>query len=354
MIPSRNLETSQNDKILRHEFVGESTWAHDMRRDILTVAGFPTTVLILGPTGTGKELVARAIHAASPRCEGPFVSVDCAAMSGPLFASHLFGHIRGAFTGAARESLGAFRAADGGTIFLDEMGELEGELQAKLLRVLQQRTVVPVGSIHEMPIDVRIIAATNRDLEQEVRAHRFREDLYYRLNVVQLRTISLNRRREDIPLLVERTLCRLQVEYGIPSKPIHAEALAFLCAQDWPGNVRQLNNVVERALLFGAATEIRSEDCRCDETWESAAPAPAPRREEEVQPSRDSGETVPWPTMDAIERRHLLATLEHTAYNQTAAALLLGMDRNRLRREARRLLIDLSQSRPGRASVRPR
>ncbi|HEY6563969.1 MAG TPA: sigma-54 dependent transcriptional regulator [Pirellulaceae bacterium] len=333
------------------EFVGDSGWARRMRRDIVTIAGFPTTVLILGPTGTGKELIARAIHATSPRAAGPFVPIDCAAMTGALFAAHLFGHVRGAFTGAAGESLGAFRAAEGGTLFLDEMGELEPDLQAKLLRVLQQRTVVPVGGVHEMPIDVRIIAATNRDLAREVGAHRFREDLYYRLNVAQLRTIPLCQRREDIPILAQRALCRLQVEYGMPARTLAPETLEVLFQHDWPGNVRQLNNVLERALLFGKGPEIRLADLDF-QSWEShdaALPLELPARESESNGPRLLGSVGL--TMDEVERQHLIATLEHTHFNQTAAARLLGMDRNRLRREARRLEINLPTSRGGRPSM---
>ena len=176
------------------EIVGVSAWAADIRKKVLAVAACPSNVLVTGPTGTGKEVIARAIHARGPRAQKPFIPVDCAAATGTLFASHIFGHLKGAFTGAGYAALGCFRAAHGGTIFLDEVGELESDMQTKLLRVLQQRRVIPVGGHEEVPVDVRVIAATNRDLRCEVAAKRFREDLYYRLHVVTLRTLPLRER----------------------------------------------------------------------------------------------------------------------------------------------------------------
>ena len=236
--------------------VGVSPWAENVRRLIGVVAAHPSSVLVMGPSGTGKELIARAVHGASPRTRRPFIPVDCAVTTGTLFASHMFGHVKGAFTGAMTATLGCFRAAEGGTIFLDEIGEMELELQAKLLRVLQQRVVVPVGSHQEIPVDVRVLAATNRDLAAEVAAGRFREDLFYRLNVVAIRTVPLKDRLEDIPVLAACYLAELAARYGMPLCSLSAEAIGVLQGYSWPGNVRELQNVLERAVMFSAGEQI--------------------------------------------------------------------------------------------------
>ena len=223
-----------------NEFIGNSTWAQELRQAIEQVAAFRSSVLVTGASGTGKELIARALHDHSPRAGEPFVAVDCASIPASLFASTLFGHVRGAFSGADYDALGCFRAADGGTIFLDEIGELSLELQAQLLRVIQQRAVIPVGSHEPIQIDIRIVAATNRDLAAEVQAGRFRQDLYYRLNVVTLTTTPLCGRREDISPLCDYFLAKFAVENGLPTKTLSAAARRVLTAFDWPGNVREL------------------------------------------------------------------------------------------------------------------
>ena len=236
--------------------VGISAWSDQVRRSIELVAAHQSSVLIMGPSGTGKELIARAIHGCSGRSKKPFIPVDCAVTTGTLFASHMFGHVKGSFTGATSSTLGCFRAADAGTIFLDEIGEMELELQAKLLRVLQQRVVVPVGSHDELAVDVRVLAATNRDLAVEVNEGRFREDLFYRLNVVAIRTSPLRERPEDVPILAERYLTELAVRHGMPMGTLAPEAVAILQEYAWPGNVRELENVLERAVMFSTGARL--------------------------------------------------------------------------------------------------
>jgi DNA-binding NtrC family response regulator len=239
--------------------IGVSAWSDQVRRSIELVAAHQSSVLIMGPSGTGKELIARAVHSCSARSKKPFIPVDCAVTTGTLFASHMFGHVRGSFTGATSSTLGCFRAAEAGTIFLDEIGEMELELQAKLLRVLQQRVVVPVGSHEEVSVDVRVLAATNRDLAIEVNEGRFREDLFYRLNVVAIRTIPLRERPEDVPILAQRYLAELSARHGMPMCSLAPEAIEVLQQYPWPGNVRELENVLERAVMFSSGDRIDSD-----------------------------------------------------------------------------------------------
>jgi len=228
--------------------VGSSAATCRLRAEIARAAPFASNVLITGPSGAGKELVAREVHALSSRVGGPFVPVDCASLVGELMASQLFGHVAGAFTGANCDAVGCFQAANGGTLFLDEIGEMELTLQAKLLRVLQERVVTPVGSYVGRPIDVRIVAATNRNLLREVREGRFREDLYYRLHVVHLQAAALRDRPDDIPALAATFLQQLANE-GLPCCTLSLEAIAALVAYSWPGNVRQLRNVLEQSVI---------------------------------------------------------------------------------------------------------
>ena len=240
------------------DLVGQSPATSRLRAEIQRVAAFSSTVLISGPSGTGKELVARQIHALSQREGGPFIPVDCASMTGELMSSQLFGHVAGAFTGANCDALGCFRAAHRGTLFLDEIGELEYAVQARLLRVLQERVVTPVGSHHGVAVDVRVVAATNRDLRAEVRAGNFREDLYYRLDVVHLRTATLRERPRDIPDLADAFLKQL-AEGGLPRCSLSAQGRAVLVDFDWPGNVRQLRNVLEQAVIDSPTSMISAE-----------------------------------------------------------------------------------------------
>ena len=373
----------RSKSISLERIAGVSAWADQVRRAIELVAAHQSSVLILGPSGTGKELIARAIHSCGKRAAKPFIPVDCAVTTGTLFASHMFGHVKGSFTGATSSTLGCFRAAEGGTIFLDELGEMELELQAKLLRVLQQRTVVPVGSHDEIPVDVRVVAATNRDLGLEVKEGRFREDLYYRLNVVTIRTLPLKDRPEDVPVLASRYLAELAARHGMPMYTLSPATIEILQAYSWPGNVRELENVLERAVMFSSGDEIDPEALSgfmgasgvlaTDATPASSVSAPGPgmsqlaqaaaqgilattavpgvfRVEPAAKPSgpgvlqppagiAPGGNPEPgedWPTLADVERVHLERTLAATMQNKSLAAKLLGIDRSVLRRKLQR------------------
>ncbi|HEY3353978.1 MAG TPA: sigma-54 dependent transcriptional regulator [Polyangia bacterium] len=236
--------------------IGKSQPMQRIYELVRKVAPTRANVLVLGESGTGKELVARAVHHLSPRADQPFVPVQCGAIPETLLESELFGHIRGAFTGATADKPGLFESADGGTLFLDEIGELPAPLQVKLLRVLQERTVKPVGSVHERDIDVRVVAASNRDLEEEVAHGRFRQDLFYRLNVIPIRVPPLRERPADVPLLVDHFLRRFAAEQSRPVPSLTPEALTALCAYGFPGNVRELENLIERAVTLGAGQSL--------------------------------------------------------------------------------------------------
>jgi len=238
------------------EMVGRSTAMQGVFQLIEKVAAARTTVLITGESGVGKELVARAVHARSPRGQGPFVPVNCGAIPEGLIESELFGHVKGAFTGAASDKRGLFQTAEGGTLFLDEIAELPTSLQVKLLRAIQDRRIRPVGATEDLEVDARIVAATNRDLPAEVRAGRFREDLYYRLNVVQIRVPPLRERRADILPLADHFLRRFGAEHQRPSLRLSREARRRLDEYDFPGNVRELENLIERAVALSSGDEV--------------------------------------------------------------------------------------------------
>ncbi|HEX7895140.1 MAG TPA: sigma-54 dependent transcriptional regulator [Terriglobales bacterium] len=237
--------------------VGVSAAIEKLKQTIRTVASTQSTVLIYGESGTGKELVARAVHACSPRAADPFVSINCGAFPETLLESELFGYVKGAFTGANQNKRGLFEVADGGTIFLDEIGEMNLSMQVKLLRVLQERCVRPVGGTAEVPIDVRVIAATNRDLERQVAENTFREDLYYRLNVIPVTVPPLRDRREDVPLLVNHFVRKYAKSAGRTIAQVEPESLGQLSNYEWPGNVRQLENTIERAVALETGDVLR-------------------------------------------------------------------------------------------------
>ncbi|MBI2072185.1 MAG: sigma-54-dependent Fis family transcriptional regulator [Gemmatimonadetes bacterium] len=282
-----------------------------------------STVLVLGESGTGKEVLARYIHQLSPRHGGPFMSLNCGALPESLLESELFGHVKGAFTGAVRDKVGLFAAARGGTFFLDEIAEMTPALQVKLLRVLQEREALPVGATEPIPVDVRVIAATNRDLEEEMRRGGFRSDLYYRLNVISLRLPLLKERREDIPLLVDAFLQRLAAQRGQPARRLSAATLEAILGYDWPGNVRELENALEHAVTVSGGPELELDAL----PERLTAPKPQPLVQERPHAN---------PTLDAIERAYILWVLQAEGGNKTRAAEILGIDPSTLYRKLAR------------------
>ena len=246
----------------RYAIVGESRAVRAVLDTVAKVAPTPARVLIMGENGSGKELVARAIHRASPRSDQPFVEVNCAAIPTELIESELFGHMKGSFTGAFADRAGKFELADGGTLFLDEVGDMSLAAQAKVLRALQEGVVTRIGATRPIQVDVRVVAATNKNLSDEIAANRFREDLFYRLNVVPITIPPLRQRRDDIPLLVERFVAELSQREGLPTRQFAEDAMALLQERDWPGNVRELRNAVERLLILTGGTTATAADVR--------------------------------------------------------------------------------------------
>ena len=284
---------------------------------VTQIAPTPTTVLITGESGTGKELIARAIHQKSERAAQPFVAMNVAAIPETLIESELFGHEKGAFTGAHARRLGRFELAQGGTVFLDEIGSLRLDLQAKLLRVLQQREIERVGGQRTVPVDVRVLAATNVNLKAAVRARTFREDLYYRLNVVPIHVPPLRERREDIPYLVEHFVRKAARECNRDVRSVSAGALEVLLRYDWPGNVRELENVIHRAVVLASSPVLHLPDVPLD----VAMPEMGARlTEDDGLPLREA--------CDRFERQYVLRVLERVQWNVSRAARLLGVHRN--------------------------
>ncbi len=302
--------------------IGSSAPMEKLKQTLRTVASTASTVLIHGESGTGKELVARAVHVCSPRATDSFVSVNCGAFPETLLESELFGYLKGAFTGANQNKRGLFEVADSGTIFLDEISEMTLAMQVKLLRVLQERTVRPVGSTSEISIDVRVIAATNRDLDKAVAENLFREDLYYRLNVIPVRVPPLRERREDIPLLVNHFLKKYAAAAGRGILRVHKESLDSLCGYEWPGNVRQLENTVERAVALETTDELHVElPAERPKARAAAAGVGATIEYGAVLPEGVGMETY----VANIERSLLQNALNHSSGVQTRAADLLGI-----------------------------
>ncbi len=304
---------------------GKSPAIEDVRRFIDRVGPTDETVTIYGETGTGKEIAARHLHMRSTRAEGAFVALNAACVPRELFESELFGHRRGAFTGATSDRAGLFRDADGGTLFIDELGELPLESQAKLLRALETRTIRPVGETHEIPVDVRIIAASNRDLWTEVRAGRFREDLFFRLQVLPLRLPALRERREDIAELAHEMFARV----GAPQTVLDAEVVATLGAYAWPGNVRELLNVIRRAFLFAENGVVDAPLIRrmiSASLFAQGEPIASGTR---VEPGSQTASR----NLAVLEREHIEHVLQELGGNVTRAAIALGIDRRTLQRK---------------------
>ena len=293
-----------------------------------------STALILGESGVGKDLMARAIHAASPRGCGPFVTINCAALPESLLESELFGHKKGSFTGAIRDKEGLFQVASGGTLFLDEIGNVSLGIQAKLLRVIEDHIVTPVGETKPSEVDVRLIAATNADLEGEVKAGRFRHDLYYRLNVISLVIPPLRERREDIPMLAEYFLGRAAERLRAEPKRLAPSALERLLAYDWPGNIRELENSLERAVVFAKSSVIGPEEF-ADKLTGPLSPT-AQQVVTEAEPAS--------PTLASIERAYIFYVMNQSAGNKTKAAKLLGIDASTLYRKLERYGLDTKDS----------
>jgi DNA-binding NtrC family response regulator len=321
----------------KFKLVGRSKAMEDLFRRIELVARARTNVLIVSESGTGKELVANAIHDHSPRCEKRFLPINCAAIPAEILESELFGHERGSFTGAAGRKLGKFELAHEGTLFLDEIGELPLEMQVKLLRVLEQREFMRVGGAETIKVDIRVIAATNSDLETAVAEGRFRQDLYYRLKVVTLTIPPLRERKEDIPLLLQHFLRIFGKENGREQLRFTAEALDRLVHAHWEGNVRELRNLVESLVVLAPGDEIRVEDLP-EEYRETAPGEEQPeQRDAAVQPA-GAEEGTAGMTMEQIERRAILDALERTGGNRTQAAEMLGIGLRTLQRKLKEYL----------------
>jgi transcriptional regulator with PAS, ATPase and Fis domain len=288
------------------------------------VAAHARTVLVTGETGTGKELVAAALHRLGPRSSRRLVTVNCSAIAEPLFASQVFGHVRGAFTGAISQQKGLLDAANNGTLFLDEVGDMSQAIQAKLLRVLQEGDFIPVGDTKAKTVDIRFLAATNKDLEEEVRQKRFREDLYFRLNVISLHLPPLRERTEDIELLARHFLKKYAARMKRDITDFAPEALQLLVSYSWPGNIRELENAIERAAILTRGSVIRAETLP---VWRSA-PAAEPKRADRLV------------SLETVEREHILHVLKAAGNNKSRAARILDIARRTLDRKIEEFGLD--------------
>src|SRR5215475_7681830 len=304
------------------QIVGRSRLIEELRQQIGIAAPTNGRVLIQGENGSGKELVARAIHAQSARRDGPFVEVNCAAIPEELIESELFGHERGAFTGAVARRRGRFELADGGTIFLDEIADMSLKTQAKVLRVLEEQAFERVGGKETLRVDVRVIAAFNQNLQEQIAAGRFREDLFYRLNVIPIEVPSLRRRKEDIPALVEHFIALFSAENGRRPKTMSVEALAYFLSYDWPGNVRELRNMVERLVIMARRDVIGPEDLPPPLRPRHAAGEEASQKEKTLKEARE-----------AFERAYIRRELRLLDWNMTRTAQKLGIERSHLYRK---------------------
>ena len=315
----------------RHQILGASVPMKALRQQIALTAPTNGRVLIYGESGTGKELVARALHANSPRSAMPFVEVNCAAIPEELIESEMFGHRKGSFTGASEDKVGKFQKADGGTLFLDEVGDMSLKTQSKVLRVLEEQRVEPLGSSHQVNVDVRVIAATNKKLEDEIGRNTFREDLFYRLNVIPFYVPPLRERTEDLPVLAAHFLNEFCEAYGKKAKDFTGPAMEVLLAYPWPGNVRELRNLVERLVIMCPSPKIEPHHLP-PELFRGASKSPQ-KPYESLQEARA-----------AYERDFVLRKLEESRWNMTKAAAALGLERSHLYRKMRSLGIAPSKA----------
>jgi two-component system, NtrC family, nitrogen regulation response regulator NtrX len=315
----------------RHQILGVSIPMKALRQQIALTAPTNGRVLIYGESGTGKELVARALHDSSPRATMPFVEVNCAAIPEELIESELFGHRKGSFTGASEDKTGKFQKADGGTLFLDEVGDMSLKTQAKVLRVLEEQRVEPIGSRQPVTVDVRVIAATNKKLEEEIARNQFREDLFYRLNVIPFYVPALRERTEDVPILAAHFLGEFCQEYGRKPKEFSTPAVDVLMGYPWPGNVRELKNLVERLVIICPSTRIEPHHLP-PEIFRGASKSPQ-KPYESLHEARS-----------AYEREFVLRKLEENRWNMTRAAHALGLERSHLYRKMRSLGIAPSKT----------
>jgi len=311
---------------IRGCIVGTTPKMREIFGVIAAVSRNKSTVFVQGESGTGKELIAKAIHFQGPNADKPFVAVNCSSMSKTLLESQLFGHVKGAFTGATMSTSGYFRAANGGTLFLDEICEIDVDIQAKLLRALQEREITPVGSVQSVGVDVRVVAATNRNVEQALRDGKLREDLYYRLNVVNIEPPPLRERTDDIPHLVRHFVQKYAREYDVATKEVSPEAMEMLTRHDWPGNVRELENAIERAFALGESETISVEDL------------PATLRGKSTVQWKMSGKPVP--SLEEAERSLIELALEVAKGKKAVAARFLQIDRQRLYRKIKKYKLD--------------
>ena len=316
-------EIRRRDKTAVARPIGKSKRFLEVLKLVEHVSPTESTVLIQGESGTGKEVIARYIHNLSNRADGPFLSINCGALPENLLESELFGHVKGSFTGAVRDKQGLFAAARGGSFFLDEVGEMPPSLQVKLLRVLQEREAIPVGATEAIPVDVRIIAATNRDLEEEIRRGNFRSDLFYRLNVIALNLPTLRERRDDLLLLLEAFLQTMAQESGSEPKALSSEALDAVMVYEWPGNVRELENALEHAVVLSRGNLIEA----------GALPERITKRRKEPLVAERSYRN---PTLEVIERAYIMWVLQAEGGNKTRAAEVLGIDPSTLYRKLSR------------------
>ncbi len=338
----RTLERQLEDPNDASELVVQSERMHKVLAIVAEWAQSDSTILVTGETGTGKDLLARRVRSQSPRRDKPFVVVNCATIPDDLFESELFGHVRGAFTGADKNRKGLASEADGGTLFLDEVGELPVEIQPQLLRFLQTGEVRPIGQNRSVRVDVRVVAATNRDLLEMIKLGRFREDLYYRLNVLPIALPPLRERKDDIPALVQRFVRRFARRFGRPVTEVSKRALVVLKSYDWPGNIRELENVCERAVMLCRGTELRPEHLLMPGAPTALPSAPEPGRTGPPAPGSAAqvGDGV---TLAELERQHILAVLKREGGNQKKTASILDVSKSTLWRKLKEYGVDPAQ-----------